>query len=457
MATELAELESMLPGVELASMLSAVAPSAIDDDGDLLDTIAGWDRLISWAHAKQAAAISEFARRPWSPGLSVDAARAKYGKLGSANREFVDDEIAARLCVSSTSAGFKLNLASSLAAPFTATAAALEAGAIDVQKARVITDGCRALDPATAVEVEARALLRAGDQTASRLKQTVRRLAISADPVAAQRRCAKAKLERGVWLNPLDDGMAELSAVLEAAEAVTIYNVLTATARAAKKAGEEPRTMAQLRADFIAAPFIDAVETGKLAGASPGTLATHDGNRGQLQLTVPASVILGISNAPGELVGYGPITAEAARELAGDCTWRRVVTDPADGTMIAVDTDTYRPPAALVRHIETRDGTCRFRGCARPSTRCQIDHSVAHPVGRTCHDNLGPFCEHHHRFKHALDGAYAHLKQPKPGVFVWTMPTGHCYTVTPPALAPPLREEIQRPTPPSTDDDPPPF
>ena len=438
-------------------MLSAVAPSAIDDDGDLLETIAGWDRLISWAHAKQAAAIGEFARRPWSVGQTNDEARAKYGKLGSATREFVDDELSARLCISSSSAGYKLGLALPLAAGFTATAAALEAGAIDVQKARVIVDGCSSLDPATAVEVEARALQRAGDQTSPRLKQTVRRLAISADPVAAQRRCAKAKLERGVWLNPLDDGMAELSAVLEAAEAVTIYNVLTATARAAKKAGEEPRTMAQLRADFIAAPFIDAVETGKLAGASPGTLATHDGNRGQLQLIVPASVILGISNEPGELVGYGPITAEVAREIARDCTWRRVVTDPIDGTMIAVDTDTYRPPAALVRHIETRDGTCRFRGCTRPSTRCHIDHSVAHPVGRTCHDNLGPFCEHHHIFKHALDGAYAHLKQPKPGVFVWTMPTGHSYTVTPPALAQPLHEEIQKPVPTSPDDDPPPF
>ena len=324
-----------------------------------------------------------------------------------------------------------MDLALPLASSFTATAAALEAGAIDVQKARVVVDGCSSLDADTAVEVEAQALQRAGEQTTARLKQTVRRLAISADPVAAQRRCAKAKLERGVWLNPLDDGMAELSAVLDAAEAVNIYNVLTATARAAKKAGEEPRTMAQLRADFLAAPFIDAVETGKLAGASPGTLATHGGNRGQLHLTVPASVLLGISDAPGELVGYGPITAEVAREIAGDCTWRRVITDPVDGTMIAVDTDTYRPPAALVRHIEARDGTCRFRGCALPSTRCHIDHSIAHPVGRTCHDNLGPFCEHHHIFKHALDGAYAHLKQPKPGVFVWTMPTGHSYTLTP--------------------------
>ena len=372
-------------------------------------------------------------------------------------RQFVDDELSARLCISSTSAGFKLNLALPLASSFNATAAALEAGAIDVQKARVIVEGCGSLDPTTATEVEAQALQRAADQTAARLKQTMRRLAITADPAAAERRCAKAKLERGVWLNPLNDGMAELSAVLDAAQAVNIYNVLTATARAAKKAGEEPRTMAQLRADFLAAPFIDAVETGKLAGASPGRLATHGGNRGQLHLTVPASVLLGISDAPGELAGYGPITAEVAREIAGDCTWRRVMTDPVDGTMIAVDTNTYRPPAALARHVETRDGTCRFRGCTLPSTRCHIDHSIAHPVGRTCHDNLGPFCEHHHIFKHALDGAYAHLKQPKPGVFVWTMPTGHSYTVSPPALAPPIEQELQTRQATTSDDDPPPF
>ena len=81
-------------------------------------------------------------------------------------------------------------------------------------------------------------------------------------------------------------------------------------------------------------------------------------------------------------------------------------------------------------------------------------------IGRTCDGNLGPFCERHHIVKHALDGALAHLKQPNPGTFGWTMPTGHVYTTTPPGVGPPIKDEKRATHPPTTandDDDEPPF
>jgi hypothetical protein len=204
--------------------------------------------------------------------------------------------------------------------------------------------------------------------------------------------------------------------------------------------------MGQLRADFLVAPFAAALAAGELAGLTPGKLGSHRGRRAELNVTVPASVIMGVSNAPGELVGYGPITAEVCRELATDATMRRLVTNPVDGTFLAADTFTYRPNAALTRHIEFRDQSCVFLGCPRPATRCHLDHSDRFPNGRTCDDNLGPLCEHHHMFKHALDAAFAKLKhrtlqQPKAGTFVWTMPTGHTYTRTPPAIGPPIKNE----------------
>ena len=70
---------------------------------------------------------------------------------------------------------------------------------------------------------------------------------------------------------------------------------------------------------------------------------------------------------------------------------------------------------------------------------------------------MGPFCKRHHIFKHTLDGALAHLKQPNPGTFVWTMPTGHVYTTTPPAIGPPVKDEKLATPPPTIDDDEPPF
>ncbi len=145
-----------------------------------------------------------------------------------------------------------------------------------------------------------------------------------------------------------------------------------------------------------------------------------------------------------------------SKELTRDRVMRRIVTNPVDGSFLAADTHTYRPSAVLRRHIQLRDGTCRFKTCDRPSLVCDLDHSKRHPDGRTCEGNMGPFCERHHIFKHALDGALAHLKQPNPGTFVWTMPTGHVYTTTPPAIGPPVKDE-KLATPPAADDDEPPF
>jgi hypothetical protein len=167
-----------------------------------------------------------------------------------------------------------------------------------------------------------------------------------------------------------------------------------------------------------------------------------------------------VSNAPGERVGYGPITADVCRELATNATMRRLLTNPVDGTFLGADTYTYRPNAVLARHVELRDQSCVFLGCPRPATRCHLDHSERFPDGPTCADNLGPLCERHHIFKHALDAAFAKVKhrtlqQPEAGTFVWTMPTGHTYTRTSPAIGPPIKNETLASNAPAPD--PPPF
>jgi hypothetical protein len=69
----------------------------------------------------------------------------------------------------------------------------------------------------------------------------------------------------------------------------------------------------------------------------------------ELYVTVSAATLLGLSEQPGEIAGYGPITADLARELVGDATWRRLLTDPASGEAVEFGTATYRPPAALRR------------------------------------------------------------------------------------------------------------
>jgi hypothetical protein len=355
------DIAKVAPGAELATRLAAIDPADLDDDYDVLEVVAAWDRQVAWSNAGQLAAVAEFARRPLSIGLTADVARAKRGPLGSVRRSNPDDEIAARLSISSGSAGFRLGLALDLAGPLKATGAALAAGDIDVQKARSIADGCHHLDPATAVQVEAIVLARAGEQTNAQVKKAVRKAAIIADPVAAQQRHVSAKNERGVWLTPLDDGMAEVRAVMAAADALKVYNVLTAAALSAKLAGGESRNSAQLRADFLLAPFDEAIATGELAGVVPTKLAFGARGCGEANLTVPASVMMGVSKAPGELDGYGAITAEVSQVLARNLLWRRIVTNPVDGSFLAADSATYgRATATWVRSANdiTSSNTC---------------------------------------------------------------------------------------------------
>ena len=57
----------------------------------------------------------------------------------------------------------------------------------------------------------------------------------------------------------------------------------------------------------------------------------------EVQVVVDAEVLAGVSDKPGELVGYGAITASHARELAqGDARWRRLLTDPT-GRVVEVN------------------------------------------------------------------------------------------------------------------------
>lgn len=147
-------------------------------------------------------------------------------------------------------------------------------------------------------------------------------------------------------------------------------------------------------------------------------------------LHVPATTLAGIGQDPGILAGYGPVTAEACRELAtGSAIWRRVFTDPATGTVKDVDRRTYRPPDGLAEYIRVRDHTRAAPGCTTSAHHCQVDHTVDWADGGcTCEDNLGPLCWRHHRLKHLCGWK---LHQPEPGRFVWMSPTGQRHECIP--------------------------
>jgi len=164
----------------------------------------------------------------------------------------------------------------------------------------------------------------------------------------------------------------------------------------------------------------------------PGTGCQHAVDTATvIHVTVSAATLLGADHEPGHLAGYGPIDAALARRIAHHphATWRRILTDPKSGAVLDVGHSTYRPPAALHRHVRARarDSHCRFPGCLRDAARCQQDHTIPYAAGGpTAAHNLGELCTHHHRLKHH---AGWQLTQPAAGTFEWTTPTGHTYTV----------------------------
>jgi hypothetical protein len=332
--------------------------------------------------------------------------------------EFTADEVAPALHLSRNAAAARLDMATALTTRLPATLAALERGEIDMIKARVVVEATDPLTGEQAVAVQERVLGRAGGQTASQLRASLRRAVLRVDPDGAVRRHQERRKERQVMLVPLPDATAELVAHLPAEHAVAIYQRLDALARDARVPGDD-RSADARRADT----FVDLL------------LGTHSDMRVEVAVTVPADTLLGISDRPGDLTGYGPISAEMARQLAADAhaTWKRLLTDPVDGSLLDYGHTTYRPPAALRDYVQARDRTCRFPGCQQPARRCDLDHTAAYPEGPTSEYNLGTLCRRHHRLKHETRWTV----EQHAGSFTWTSPTGRKYTRVPEPLAHP--------------------
>jgi hypothetical protein len=111
-----------------------------------------------------------------------------------------------------------------------------------------------------------------------------------------------------------------------------------------------------------------------------------------------------------------------------DVVLRLARSDSVTGAVRWQDPNTYRPGAATSRAVRSRDGTCRFPGCATAAKRCQLDHVVRHPDGPTQVTNLQTLCATHHGFKHH---AGWRVEMDPLGVCTWTAPDGRTHTTWP--------------------------
>ncbi|MFD5277967.1 DUF222 domain-containing protein [Pseudarthrobacter sp. NPDC058362] len=429
--------------------LAAIA----DDCLDILAGAARTEARLAALKAEAAATYADSARSIAPPDMPVQAQEMSIAA-----------EIGCVLAIGDQAADALLAQSYALATSLPLTLEALKAGTISWQHARVMVDEASTLAPDAAAALEAHFLdpetpqpargCPAGEMPAYRFRRKARGWRERNHPDSIEQRHARGAADRCLEFAPEQDGMARLSAYLPADKASAIWNRFTAIARGLQGPNEE-RTLTQLRADLFAATALrggsgctgctgGSPETHD-AGSPPQGLADSPAPRAEVLVTVPVFSLLGATDEPAMLDGYGPIPASLARDLVanGADSFYRVLVDPRDGAPLEIGRTSYRLTKAMRRWLRLRDGKCPFPGCSNHSLDNEADHLLAwHHGGTTGISNLGQPCPKHHRLRHTSRWRPTPAtKNEPPG---WISPAGRKYKSEhqdwePPALPHPLK------------------
>ena len=272
---------------------------------------------------------------------------------------FASYELSLALTLTGRSAEAYLDFAVELATKLPKTLAALEAGQIDIIRARIIAEATHVLSNQHTAAVEDLIFPRAGNQTSGQLRAALARAVLSADPEAARRRREQAQRDARVLRWREDAGTAALCGRdLPSADVLAADQRISARARQLKSAGltgtlDELRARAYL--DFLLGrdstpqqpsnapqpasespasepPAGNPPAGGPPAGEPPASgmsPATADDPRippwtvggppgslaARINVTVPLSAILGLSDTPGEIAAFGPVDVDVTRDL----------------------------------------------------------------------------------------------------------------------------------------------
>ncbi|HLS75158.1 MAG TPA: DUF222 domain-containing protein, partial [Actinomycetaceae bacterium] len=293
-------LERRAPDEKLAALLAAVDVDEVDDYS-LVEVTAAYKRLEAWSAAQAARAAAALADRdsvnPTWPGDVPGRTRGEC---------VVGQELAIRLRVSKLTATRMVAAGRGFSRLFRPTGEALEQGLIDFPRALAIVTTLEKLPSDVAMAAQLEVLAKAPGRTLRQVHGDLAKAVIAVDPDGADARHRAAREERKVNRpRPLPDGMALVSAVLPAGDAIALDTALEAAARAAKAAGDK-RTLDQLRADslalmghaalalgFIGAHPTQGCRCGCTAPGAPPTPATQTGTAGSLD---GAGAAFGISS-----------------------------------------------------------------------------------------------------------------------------------------------------------------
>jgi hypothetical protein len=241
------------------------------------------------------------------------------------------------------------------------------------------------------------------------------------NPEATTDRHKTASNRRYVRARAKADGQAVLEIHSTAADIAAAYDRIRTKAVAAHGREDECRTLGNLMVDAA----VDAILTGRMRGPEEGgpsfpmeRLGESDDPTRQLieatiMVLIPAGTATGADDEPATIASMGTVDGELARTIVAHTrTWTRVVVDPVENAVLAIDTHERYIPAGLKKLLHVLQPTCGC-GCGLPSHRADIDHIVRYEHdGRTRHDNLQALCRASHQAK---DAGYADVFRDRDG------------------------------------------
>lgn len=404
---------------ELDELVERCHPSSTRESAALLEHLGVVARVENRAAAAQLVAIGElFAYR-----LSRCAESEEWAVDTEAA---VAAEVGAQLRIGQGLAASRVRYARAMRERLPLVGAVFGAGDIDyrmfqtiVFRTDLITDleVLRSVDAVLAANVGRWPSLSQG-----RLAAQVDKVVAKADVDAVRRRQERAA-GRQVWMADMGDGLAHLEATLYAPDAHALDRRLDGLA--ATVCAHDPRTREQRRADALGALAADADRLGCRCGRADCAAGGRAAGPVTVHVIGEHAVLEGRASTPGAEVGAeGLIPPEVLAELAASATLVPL-THPADAAPEAG----YVPSRALADFVRCRDLTCRWPGCDRPATACDVDHTIPYAAGGPTHaSNLKALCRTHHLVKTFWGWQE---KQLPDGTLIFTSPAGHTYVTTP--------------------------
>ena len=339
--------------------------------------------LASWHEARAAAlhSLSEldaheamlFARTQQALADFYAFVESEPERRGMGAAAFVALELSMELGIAQVTATRRLERALHFTRDLPDTLVMLGDGQLSVAQGLILHEETLGLPTETCRAVEQQVLVGGATRsTPGELRAAVRKALIALDEKNVDERREARRRERRAFVSPRPDGDGFLG-VTGPAEATSRFFAELTTLCHLTFGSDDVRTLDQQRSDLALSltGFALAARSGHgpslrhhlglRVEAEGGCSLAHLNHLTAAQLAkvhtvvlVPVETALGLSSNPAELVGYGPITAEHARELMVAAELRHGVVDRATGRLIGLSDQRVSPPAGLTwptRHV----------------------------------------------------------------------------------------------------------